>query len=274
MQDHSLQGKTEINLDYILQRVKLPNTFDEIKCTLTKFDTKLRGEADTLEGRDTLQENLDRLEMWVNKNLMKFNEDNCKVTYPGIHNPRVLHMLGSTHPGSRSVERDLGVLMDNKLNMSEQCAAAAKKANRMLSCIKKGITSRDKEVIIPLYSVLVRPHLEYCVQCWSPLCKKDVERLERFQRRVTKMTEGLGSMHEERLRELSLFSLEKRRFTGDLVTAFQYLKAGTRLATKKMKSPFLQGVTWKRQSVQVPPGEIPTGHKRKFFHSEGNQPLE
>ena len=102
---------------------------------------------------------------------MKFNKDKCKVLYLGKHNPGMQHRLESTWLRSSSVERDLGVLADNKLNRSEQCAAAAKKANRMLGCINKGITNRDKEVIIPLYSVLVRPHLEYCVQFWSPLSK-------------------------------------------------------------------------------------------------------
>ncbi|GAB0182778.1 mitochondrial enolase superfamily member 1 [Grus japonensis] len=195
--------------------------------TLMKFvdDTKLSGEVDTLEAKGTLQEDQDRLEEWANKNLMRFNKDKCKVLHLGKHNPGVQHRLGSTRLESSSVERDLGVLVDSKFNMSEQCAAAAKKANRMMGCINKGITSRDKEVIIPLYSVLVRPHLKYCVQFLSPLYKKDVDRLDRVQRRATRMIKGLGSLpYEGRLGELGSFSLEKRRVGGDLITMFQYLK--------------------------------------------------
>ncbi|KAK4823676.1 hypothetical protein QYF61_005647 [Mycteria americana] len=232
-----------------LFNIRISDLDDGIKCTLMRFadDTKLSGEVDTSESRATLQEDLDRLEEWANKNLMKFNKDKCKVLHPGKHNPGGQHRLGSTQLGSSSVERDPG---DNKLNMSEQCAAVAKKANRMLGCINKAITSRDKKVIIPLYSALVRPHLEYCVQFWSLLYKKDVDRLERVQRRATKMIKGLGSLpYEERLRKLGLFSLEKRSLRGDLITIFQYLKGGykedgdslfTRSHMEKMRALYLE----------------------------------
>ncbi|CAM5091239.1 unnamed protein product [Eretmochelys imbricata] len=186
-------------LGLVLFNIFINDLEDGVDCTLSKFadDTKLGGEVNTL--------------------------------HLGRKNPMHRYRLGTEWLGSNSAEKDLGVTVDEKLDMSQQCALVAMKANGILGCIRRGIASRSRDGIVPLYSTVVRPHLEYCVQFWASHYKKDVEKLERVQRRATKMIRGLEHMsYEERLRELGMFTLRKRRMRGDLIAAFNYLKGGSK----------------------------------------------
>ncbi|CAM4321681.1 unnamed protein product [Lepidochelys kempii] len=194
---------------------------------LIKFadDTKLGGIANLEKDRDTLQEDLDDLVNWSNRNRMKFNSEKCKVMHLGINNKNFSYKLGTHQLEVTEEEKDLGVLVDHRMTMSCQCDMAVKKANVVLGCIRRGISRRDKEVLVPLYKALVRPHLEYCVQFWSPMFKKDEFKLEQVQRRATRMIRGMENLsYERRLRELGLFSLTKRRLRGDMIALYKYIR--------------------------------------------------
>jgi len=157
---------------------------------------------------------------------MKFNKAKCKALHLGQGNSKHRCRLGGEWLESSPVEKDLGMLVDERFNMSWQCVLAAQKG-----CIKRSMSSRSREVILPLYSALMRPHLDHCVQFWGHRHKKEIKLLEWVQRRATKIIRGLKHLPYED-RELGLFSLKKRRLWGDLIVAFQYLKGAYRKAGK------------------------------------------
>ncbi|KAK4827412.1 hypothetical protein QYF61_017842 [Mycteria americana] len=167
---------------------------------------------------------------WDHVNLTTFKKAKCKVLHLGWGNPQYQYRLGDEWIENSPVEKDLGILVHEKLYMSQQCVLAALKANRILGCIKSSMASRSREVILPLYlhSHETPPGVVHLV-LGSPIKERHgsvragPEEGHGNELKFTKMrVEHLS--YEERLRELGLFSLEKRKLWEDLIVAIQYLK--------------------------------------------------
>ena len=94
---------------------------------------------------------------------MRFNKSNCKVLHLGHSNPISQYKLGDVRLEHSPAEKDLGFKVDGKLDMSQKYALTAQKTNRITDCIQRCVASRAREMILPLCSALVMPHLEYCV---------------------------------------------------------------------------------------------------------------
>ena len=143
-------------------------------------DTKLWGTVSAPEGQDAIQTDLDKVGQQAQVNLMSFTKSKCKIFHLGRGSPRYECKLGNEGIEHSPAEKELRVLVDGKLDMSQQCVLAAPKANCILGCIKGIVASRSREVIRPLCSA--RPHLEHCVQMGSHQYGRDVSLLECVQR--------------------------------------------------------------------------------------------
>jgi hypothetical protein len=193
---------------------------------ISKFadDTKIAGQAANEENCQQIQKDLDKLSEWSEKCQMPFNVSKCTAMHMGRKNVETEYNMSGWKLVKSSNGKDLGVTISNDLKPSKQCLEAVKQANRMLGLISRSFEFKSQKVILTLYNALVRPHLEYAVQFWSPQLAKDKDLLERVQRRATKLISNLrNKSYEVRLIECNLFSLEKRRHRGDMIQVFKIL---------------------------------------------------
>jgi hypothetical protein len=187
-------------------------------------DTKLFGSVGTLEDIEQIRRDLERLFDWSETWQMKFNLAKCMVMHVGGKNSKARYVVGGKELSVITEEKDLGVITSNNFKVSKQCIKAASKGNQILGLINRAITCKKKSVILNLYKSLVRPHLEYCVQAWRPHLTKDIDILEKVQRRATRMIEECkGRTYEERLDITGLTTLEARRSRADMLEVFKIL---------------------------------------------------
>ena len=175
------------------------NDIDEgLICMVSKFadDTKITSKVTTIANKLQFQS-------------ISSNNQFTKYTMNSSELSKVNH------------EKDLGVTISNDLKPSKHCLHVVMKANKLVGFISITCEYKSEKIILTLYNALVRPHLEYYIQFWSPYYRKDINKLERIQRRITKMISRLrNKSYEEQLKELNLFSLSKRRLRGDLIEVF------------------------------------------------------
>ena len=173
-----------------------------------------------ITGQD-LKSDIEKVIAWSEKWDLPLNQKKCRILTTNSEESGLLF-----EPCAEI--KDLGVIMTNDFKQAKQCQHAANKARCQLFRIKSTLANRDKEIFLPIYKTIVRPHLEYCVQAWSPHLTKDIDILEKVQWLATRMIAGQkGKSYKERLTDLNLFSLGRRRLRGDLIETFKIINEKT-----------------------------------------------
>ena len=192
-------------------------------------DCKSSRIIDSAEDLELFQQDLENLERWSSLNGMEFNVKKCKIMKITRKKQPFTStfFLNNTELEEVDEFRDLGVITDHHLRWNSHVNCVIAKANRMLGLIKrtcKGLHVHDLKTLRTLYCSLVRSNLEYCSVVWSPYSRKNIDKLERVQRRATKFILKTKDSYETRLEKLNLLSLEDRRVLTDVTFFFKALK--------------------------------------------------
>eukprot|EP00061_Rhincodon_typus_P008284 g30756.t1 len=209
-------------------------------------EAKIGVVVDSQEGYLRVQWDLDQMSRWTEEWQMEFNLDKCEVLHFGKANQGRTYTLNGKVLGSVAEQKDFGVQVHNSLKVESQVDRIMKQAFGMLVFINQCIEYRSCKVMLQLYRTLFRPLLKYCIQFWSLCYRKDIVKLERVQKRFTRMSPGLeGLSYRERLNRLGLYSLERRRLRGDLIEVYKIMSNMDWVNSQGLfpRSPKLEGIS-------------------------------
>ena len=185
-------------------------------------DSKVYNPVSTAEEVKAIQKDMDSLYEWSTKWQLPFNKGKCKAMHFGRNNPKAIYKIGDTTVGEVESEKDLGVTIDNNLTFSLHHDLSISKANSRLWLIKRSFRQLKPKSFSLLYKALIRPILEYCSVVTNPILKRDDDRLEKVQRRATKLVEGMSNTtHKDRLKQLKLQTLKYRRKRADVLQVYR-----------------------------------------------------
>ena len=231
-------------------------------------DTKCYGEVDSVEREIVLQQDLNSLDNWTVKWQMGYNLVKCKGMRLGSRAAEKEYHLrcpdGSPHKLEMvKKEKDLGVIMDSGLNFEPQINNMVKIANSVLGTIKRTFSTLNRTTFTLLYKSLVRSHLEYGQEIWSPWRKSQMEKLEKVQRRATKLVASIRHLpYKDRLRKLKLPSLGHRRLRGDIILMYKMVRG---LLKTSLEIPYSPNPNLRGHSFKLETGRYNTQARRHFF---------
>jgi transposase len=200
---------------------------DSIKNAVLLFadDLKMIAKSST---KEINQQDINNLVLWQEKWLLKFNtkDNKCKIIHAGKNNPCNQYYMGDVLLPIVETEKDLGVTISKNLDFTDYINSCINKANSLIAWVTRTFISREKEVMLKVYKSMIRPHMEYCVQLWSPLPAHGNWRLilaiEDVQRKFTRLIDNIGLLpYKTRLEKLGLTTLLERRARGDLIETFK-----------------------------------------------------
>ena len=202
---------------------------DDLKSKIMLFADDLKLIAN-VNNYDSVKGDISQLEQWQDTWLLRFNTDKCKVLHLSKNgNPGLAYYVGGTALSSVESECDLGLYTDAQFEWTENMKRAISKANRMTAWVSRNIIAKTKDVMLLVYKTLIRPHIEYCVQVWSPSHHHYgnwaiILQLEQVQRKFTRLIDDVGMLpYGERLARLNLTTLAERRIRGDLIETYKII---------------------------------------------------